>query len=499
MKVILVPLDDRPCNYYFPKILPNTKYDLVVTPKHIMGNIKRCAKINALKLWLKENAINSDYLVIALDTLIYGGLIPSRLHGKTLEELIFNLDFLKEIKEINRNLKIYAFITIMRTPNTNFNSEEPLYYSKYGKNIFRYGILNNKKEINIITELENEELNSLQKLIPSKVLSDYINRRKINLEVTKHANDLYKEGLFSYFYIPQDDSSPYGFTRLDQIRLKDYVSTNKKVNVFPGADEVGMVMLGRALNDYYKVKPKVYVYYTSVKGEFVVPSFEDRMIDITINMQIISLGGIRVYSLKECDLVLAINIGSAMLYFPKDEERIIPYDIDRNLSELISFIKYAKSLGKLVGIGDVAVPTGADLELIGLLKKEKMLLDIDGYASWNTASNTIGTVLSELAHLFISHDKKKNYKFLIHRYYDDVAYCSSVRTWTDINAALARGLTEAKLDGKKGVATQMARQELTCYMNQNYPEISRYVKDIIVSSPWNRTFEMQFTIKYKRF
>ena len=157
MKILLVPLDDRPCNLYFPKILPYKDEEVLITPKSIMGNKKKSAKINELKLWIKENIIDCNYLVISLDTLIYGGLIPSRLHHTSLEELIFNLDFVKEIKTLNPKLKIFAYLTIMRTPNSNFNGEEPTYYAKYGKKIFRLGQLLNKQKLNIINETENNE------------------------------------------------------------------------------------------------------------------------------------------------------------------------------------------------------------------------------------------------------------------------------------------------------------------------------------------------------
>ncbi|MBO7086004.1 MAG: DUF4127 family protein, partial [Bacilli bacterium] len=459
-------------------------------------NKKRSAKINELKLWIKENIIDCDYLIISLDTLIYGGLIPSRLHHSSLEELIFNLDYIKEIKELNPKLKIYVFLTIMRTPNSNFNGEEPTYYAKYGKMIFRIGQLLNKQKINIITEAENKELITLKKKVPSKVINDYIDRRIINMKVLRHAYDMYVEGVFDYFYIPQDDSSPFGFTRIDQMEIKEYMK-DKDVLLFPGADEVGMVMITRAINDYYQVSPKVYVHYASSMGAYVVPSFEDRMIDLTINSQITSIGGIRVESVTGADIVLMVNIGSAMIYFPTAEERIIPYDINRNLSEFISFLKYAKSLGKIVGVADVADPVYSDLELVNLLNIHHLLLEIDGYAGWNTASNTVGTVLAETSILNISKNKKANKKFLIHRYYDDVGYCSHARGWTDVNAALARGYSEGKLDGKNGTCVAMARGELMDYMEKMYPDVSKYVKDIKVSSPWNRTFEMQFNIKYK--
>ena len=35
------------------------------------------------------------------------------------------------------------------------------------------------------------------------------------------------------------------------------------------------------------------------------------------------------------------------------------------------------------------------------------------------------------------------------------------------------------------------------YMGENFPEAAALVEDVDVSSPWNRTFEMDFIIKTK--
>ena len=191
MRVILVPLDDRPCNIQFPSLLPYRNIDLCITPRSIMGNMKKSADISALKSWLLSNITNSDYLIISLDTLIYGGLIPSRLHHKKLEELIDNLNFIKELKTLKPTLKIYSYLTIMRTPNSNYDSEEPKYYSTYGKKIFRLGVLRNKEKLNIITKEEKEELLIISNDIPKRIISDYTKRRKTNLKVLLQAYNLY--------------------------------------------------------------------------------------------------------------------------------------------------------------------------------------------------------------------------------------------------------------------------------------------------------------------
>lgn len=495
-----IPLDDRPCNLNFPYYFPKGEYSLIEIDKSILGNIKSPANLDKLDDFIISNAPKMDYLVVSLDTLIYGGLIPSRLHFKKEEELCSRLEVIKKIRQINPNIKIFAFITIMRCPNTNFDSEEPTYFSKYGKKIFEYGRLTHLSKLESTTKENISRLEALKKEIPSEIIKDFTSRRATNLKVVKRVIDEYKKGLFDYFIIPQDDSAPYGFTSMDQNEVRNYLKENKLINkvlIYPGADEVGMNLIARCYSDYKKISPKIYVYYSSCKGPFVIPSFEDRMIDLTINSQILVSGSLRVYSFSEADIVLLINIGGKMLYMPSEEERIIPYDIERNLPEMMNYIKYTKKEGKIAAIGDVAIPTGADFELLKLMQKENLLLEVDAYASWNTSSNTIGTVIASSVIYFFGKDEKSNKEFLIHRYYDDVGYCSYTRGWCDVNAALARGYTEAVLDGVSGTCTKMTRVELLRYMSEEYPEVAKFVKDVEVTSPWNRSFEMDFKITYR--
>ena len=57
-------------------------------------------------------------------------------------------------------------------------------------------------------------------------IDDYLNRRKTNLEVLLKSLELVKDGLFDYFIVPQDDASVYGFTAIDQIKVRSFIKEN---------------------------------------------------------------------------------------------------------------------------------------------------------------------------------------------------------------------------------------------------------------------------------
>ncbi len=500
MKIVLVPLDERPCNYQFPCLMPKADHTLIVPPMALMGLKKRPADAEKLAEWLYAAAADADACILSMDTLIYGGLIPSRLHHIDRETLFARADILKELKARYPACKLYAFQTVMRCPRFSNGDEEPDYYWDCGAEIHLYGKYLHRESLGLLTEEEAADFERVKAAVAKEALEDYTARREINLEVLFHTLELVSAGFADGFLVPQDDSAPYGFTSLDRTRVKRFLKERGmqlSVPVYPAADDVGMSLLARAILEKRGIRPKVYVYYAATNGPFVVPSFEDRTIDATIKNQILAAGARRVYSLAECDIVLAVNIGAEMLYLPKEEARSIPYDVERSLPEYLDFLKYALGEGKIVAVADVADPTGSDLELVELLRDEDLLLRVHAYAGWNTSSNTLGTVLCESLLYFVGRDERGNRDFLLHRYYDDVGYCSHTRYFIDTVPVPKYGLTVFELDGVRGKCVEEGRMELLSYMQETYPMLAALVEDVEMWSPWNRTFEMGFSLKTK--
>lgn len=497
-RILLLPLDERPCNTRFPALMPRAGAELTVVPNELLGLKKRPADTARLAGWVREHAKEADAVILSMDTLVYGGLIPSRLHFESLGTLTARVDLVTELKRDNPKLKIYAFQTVMRCPWYSLSDEEPDYYAECGAEIHLFGKYTHKEQLGILSDEEKADFERVKAKIPTEALKDYTDRRALNLQVLFHTLEFVKSGVIDSFIIPQDDSAPYGFTSLDQQKVRKFLKERHMqadVPVYPAADDTGMTMLARAVNELNGVTPRVFVYYASTKGPFVVPSFEDRTIDATVKNQILAAGCHRVYSLPECDIVLAVNIGSEMLYLPTFEQMTVPYDVERSLPEFLDYIGYALSQKKVVAVADVAHPIASDLELVELMRDKGLLLKIHAYAGWNTSSNTLGTVICQSCLYLIGKDERGNRDFLLHRYYDDVGYCSHSRTWIDENAVPQNGCTVFELDGVRGKCVAAAKQELMRYMSENYPALAALVEDIDVSSPWNRTFEMDFVLK----
>ena len=138
MKISLLPIDNRPVCYNLVKDITSidNSIELFLPNRELLGDLTKQANVEALFDWLKSLE-DVDCIILSLDTLIYGGLIPSRRSKDTFEIINERLNTLKQILE-TKMAKVYAFSSIMRISNNNYNEEEKEYWSEYGKKIFEY-------------------------------------------------------------------------------------------------------------------------------------------------------------------------------------------------------------------------------------------------------------------------------------------------------------------------------------------------------------------------
>src|SRR3970282_1278043 len=98
-KVMYIPLDERPCNYIYPKMIMDiSDIEMIEPTLDILGNKKSAADVDKLKDWIINNINDVSHLVVSVDMLLYGGIVPSRLHKMTFDECIKRLELIKELK-----------------------------------------------------------------------------------------------------------------------------------------------------------------------------------------------------------------------------------------------------------------------------------------------------------------------------------------------------------------------------------------------------------------
>jgi hypothetical protein len=404
MKVLYVPLDERPCNYRYPQFLSELAegVELIAPPREYMGKMKKPSNIDEIWRWIFENIGDCSYAILSVDALIYGNIVNSRIHYKTIEECSRYLEYFRKLKQINRNAEIHAFNLVARVAAYDSDAEDPFYWKDYGYKIWRYCYLTDKIGRGEGTKEEIGELDAVKEEIPQEYLKDFLDRRKVNLFVNQKCLELVKEGLIDYLVIPKDDCAEYGFAAMDQHLISRRIKELRimdRVMVYPGADEVGSVLFARVFNKHKGYVPRVYIRYSSTLGPTVIPKYEDRPLNESIKHQIISAGGIVAGSAEESDLLLAVHSPGIRTLEAIEQYsesfRFSSYSNYSNAEELIKYaIYYSEKYGKPFAVADVAFCNGADDHFMMMAVKNKLFDRLCAYAGWNTSQNTIGSVLA---------------------------------------------------------------------------------------------------------
>lgn len=398
MKLAFVPIDNRPVCYTLPKLLAeiDESIEFYIPDRKYLGGLKQEADIDHLFEWL-ITLPKLDAIILSLDTLAYGGLIPSRRCPETFEQIKERIETLKEILE-GKDAKIYAFSSIMRISNNNYNEEEKEYWSKWGKKIFAYSYHTH----------EGNRESCITNLIPSEILDDYIETRRRNFEINKIYLQWQKEGLFETLIFSKDDCAEYGFN-VQEAQVLEKMGAYTKT----GADEIPLSLLSRAIQGEIKICPK----FLEPESKNLISNYEDVSIEKSVLGQI-ELAGCKITDEENSDIILYIN------------------NFKNNQGEIVmkvgteSFSKTFTIPNKPYMIADVRFANGADNNFVKELFKNK--IDDEnfyGFSAWNTSANSLGSLICGAKIKFFAkkYNEKAFKKLQITRFLDDWAYQANVR------------------------------------------------------------------------
>ena len=505
-KILFIPMDDRPvCMSYTVNTLKAAGWDIQTPPKEYIASANRMGDPDKLYKWLEDNALLATDVVVSSDSLIYGGLVPSRTHKLDPKLLAFRTQRLLDFKNKFKYIRFYVFTTVMRSPRSSSAPVEPAYYSKYGPDIFLLGELKDKQEMGVIKKKETEKLQELLNYIPGEVQEDLYSRRTANLEVTKKLLAGVKAESFDYFLLGKDDTAVYSDAHRDarKLGMEMHNLPDWKIRFFAGADQLGLVLLTRAVNKIEQRTPLVYAFYNEGVGSKTIPTYEDDTVKQNLREHILAAGGYPASLWKNADLVLAVNTpfdGQCQSAAGPENDNKLTKEKKNFINQVQEFIKK----GKNVGIADIAYSNGADNGLVKALfetkgKREhkennitnpcyKLAWNLVSYAGWNTASNTLGYTISQGLMFPYLTTKQKNDLMAV-RYLDDWVYEANIRQnvrknliyknqWVD-GAFTPIQKFEAEQAISKGI-TVFASKYMGPYM----------LKKWNYGLPWNRTFEV---------
>lgn len=491
LKIALIPLDNRPVSYTLPVQIANLNNDIqvLVPPRDFIGGLTHNTDIEKVLHWLDQllSEESIDILVCCLDSIAYGGLIPSRRSYDCEDKIKYQIDkfelLLNKYKK-NSNLKLYSFSSIMRISNNNYNEEEKEYWNEYGELLFKYSYLSHKTSI--LPKIEDQnELNLIKKQIPDDILGDYKQTRQRNFNINKYYIDLVKPGLIDLMVFSQDDTGEYGFNVLEAQILKNLISENKisdKAFIRTGADEIPTDLLTRSVVDYFYSNISIYPIYSTESGKNVVSRYEDKTIENSALGQISLCGGKIADSPESADLILLLNTPVVS----QNDHCMRIHDEIENIGAVNYCISIIKNSKKPVMIGDISSANGGDNLLVkSILANVSDLASLYGYAGWNTTGNTLGTVISTGIMRFVagqsnSFNQENFKKVLLIRFADDWAYQTIARQ--KIRAISSE------------VDTELLYEELKPLVINLIKKVKLDVDEVKLSFPWNRTFEVEIEV-----
>ena len=219
MKIAVIPIDNRPiCYDLIEDVLSIDKSTKLFMPEiKYLGGLNKQSDTNKIFEFL-ENLDNVDFLIVSLDTIAYGGLIPSRRIEDNYDTIKQRIEKFKNIAQ-KKAKSILAFSSIMRISNNNINEEEKFYWAQWGKRIFDWSYYLHKSEV-------EKSYNCVINKIPEDILQDYINTRKRNFEINKIYLNWAKEGFFDTLIFSKDDCAEFGLNVKEANELQEIINKN---------------------------------------------------------------------------------------------------------------------------------------------------------------------------------------------------------------------------------------------------------------------------------
>ena len=487
--IVFVPLDDRPVTRQLPALLGRIAgVPIEMPPRELLGHYLQPGKPDAIILWLgSEIARRPSAYALSSDMLAYGGLVASRVPGVQFADADNRIREIAYLRSRSAHASIGVFGTIMRLAPTGVPAgvSTPPFFAEYPLWTYlqQYANLHDPplpQEVPVASHL--------RELIGEPALQGYLSARARNLAIDERLLQLTASGAIDRLVLGQDDAGPVGLHIKDVYALQTLAQSlglGARVSIEPGADELGMAMIARALARGARWTPHVRVRYSIPNGAQFNDPLEFAPVASAIDGLIALCGG--VHDDLAPDLTLYVRI-------PKSGA---PAD-----AALLAAMQTDLAAGHAVALADISFLGGGFTEQAGfvqLILKAGIASRLDAYASWNTNANTVGTALAEAIAAGVGrrthqYNALAHAEFTYNRYVDDYLFHDVVRP--DLNRFLdLQGvhdhtyLVESAASAAQQRNTALLWNQGAQLLAQLYPQY--HLAAITITLPWNRTFETE--------
>jgi len=421
MKLTLLPLDSRPCTYNIPRQLAECcAVQVNQPPADIMDYYKESSDFEAISQWLYDHSACDD-MVISIDQLVYGGLLASRSMTVDTESACKRLAVIQKIKLRHREIKIRIYNVIMRTTVSTLEKADQIWWELVAEYSQVCTCHDNQESIRRRHQLET--------VIPPQVLAAFLAARRRNHQVNMEAVKLVALGAAEELILLQEDSAPNGMHKAEQTALLDLakkLGIAHKVYLHCGTDEAAAALVGKVISLQGESQKYLGLEWLGGEKKEFTARYEDRPFSENLTAY-----------LQTCQ-VTPVSPDAAktvmVIYAPKKEQQDLAIHsalakVSYTTEELEMFCDRIAALlqaGKQVALLDIHYANGGEGVFIQLLSRKGLLHLLTGYAGWNTACNSLGTLLGQLLCLPWA-DPSQNRAFTCLRLLDDWLYQAVVR------------------------------------------------------------------------
>lgn len=491
--IIYVPQDDRPVDLAYTVSTAQAAGYTIYTPSQtILSGRSFVGDADALGAWVYQQAPKADAMVLSMDSLLYGGLVDSRKHNYSLALVKQRLQRIEKLHQLYPQIPIYVFSTVMRSPWAGGKGVEPDYYLVYGSHIYGLASGQAKMDKQVLSAAEEAQLFAHLRQVPLEYIQDWYERRAKNMQINEKLIEATQRGIFAYYCLGHDDHSQNTQSSLESAYLE---ATKRNIDVhsfgsFPGADQLGLLLITRVHNEFMHQSPKIKLLYSLGEEEDMLPRYDGQPLGNTLREHIDAMGG-QVVDTDKPDILLAINTPFLRTAGEASTVDNIPVLLS-STKQFLQAIQQATQQQIPVSVVDVGFSNGADNTLLYGLYKQHLLYAIAAYNGWNTASNSIGFGIAQgVLSTHMSTDSRR--VMLATQYLDNWAYQANVRDYISrMKMKMNRYHMKPYYADENRELESLATEQLQRY-GRMY--LGLQPNQIEVTFPWQRLFEVEVHIR----
>ena len=354
--ISIVPLDSRPCNTQYPQLTGGImNQTILLPPSDVLDNYTSPSDSESLWNWMQENAKLSDHMIIFTNQLFNGGLISSRSYVNS-DSISYDVSRLEKFILDNPELKVTVVSILPRLLPSQFD----MYFKKYQKSLASWG-----KQLDLNYTMQKSEP-TFPSDVPAEIAQRYRDLYTYHADLTTAISEMAEKDIIKNYYIGQDDGEQFAPSNIIYRSLLS--GSHKNVIVQKGADELTMMIC--ALEN--PAPREINLIYTNPALVNNYLPYESAPLDEIV---------------KEKLSVLGITVN------PEAKDTLIIHNDASNPSKVSELLPEIKT--GYIAVADVAYTNRGDANLKDMLFQKSSISTIDAYSGWNTAANTVGTVLSQ--------------------------------------------------------------------------------------------------------